>query len=307
MTVPSPPADRPRDPADAFVDGPAGRFWGLEGAAGLLAHDPGRGVLLQLRAGWSHHGGTWGLPGGALHTGEAALAGALREAAEEACVPAEALTVAGSVRHDVGYWSYTTVVAEVTTPFEPRAGDAESVDLVWVPVAEVESLPLHPGLAGSWPRLRAALERPGLLVVDVANVMGSRPDGWWRDRASAARRLVDQVSALVAHGIPGAVLGASAEWTLFPETIAVVEGQARGIVTQPGPAVPRPGSSAATPSVQVLVAPADGDSTIVDLVAERRDRDVSVATSDRGLRDQVERLGARCLRAGTLLGELTRH
>ena len=34
-----------------------------------------------------------------------------------------------------------------------------------------------------------------MLVVDGNNVMGSRPDGWWRDRAGAARRLVEQIGA----------------------------------------------------------------------------------------------------------------
>ena len=32
-----------------------------------------------------------------------------------------------------------------------------------------------------------------LVVVDGNNVMGSRPDGWWRDRPGAARRLVAQL------------------------------------------------------------------------------------------------------------------
>lgn len=38
------------------------------------------------------------------------------------------------------------------------------------------------------------------IVVDVANVMGSRPDGWWRDRAGAALRLYDQIAELAASG-----------------------------------------------------------------------------------------------------------
>ena len=32
-----------------------------------------------------------------------------------------------------------------------------------------------------------------LVVVDGNNVMGSRPDGWWRDRPGAAKRLVAQL------------------------------------------------------------------------------------------------------------------
>lgn len=32
-------------------------------------------------------------------------------------------------------------------------------------------------------------------VVDAMNVIGSRPDGWWRDRSGAVRRLVEQVDS----------------------------------------------------------------------------------------------------------------
>ncbi|NEY36686.1 NTP pyrophosphohydrolase, partial [Streptomyces sp. PRKS01-65] len=39
-----------------------------------------------------------------------------------------------------------------------------------------------------------------LVIVDAANVVGSVPDGWWRDRPAAARRLRDR---LAADGVPG--------------------------------------------------------------------------------------------------------
>ena len=32
-----------------------------------------------------------------------------------------------------------------------------------------------------------------MLFIDAMNVIGSRPDGWWRDREGAMRRLVDDV------------------------------------------------------------------------------------------------------------------
>ena len=55
----------PRDPGDAWVVAPTGeRYWGRFGAAGLLAVDRRRGVLLQHRVSWSHFGDTWALPGG---------------------------------------------------------------------------------------------------------------------------------------------------------------------------------------------------------------------------------------------------
>lgn len=140
------------------MEGPDGqRFWGRFGAAGLLVLDLRRGILLQHRADWSHFGGTWGLPGGARHADESAVDGALREAAEEAAVPADAVQVLFESVLDLGFWSYTTVVAQAVRPFEPHMADVESIELRWVPVDEVVALPLHPGFAASWPQLRARL------------------------------------------------------------------------------------------------------------------------------------------------------
>jgi 8-oxo-dGTP pyrophosphatase MutT (NUDIX family) len=146
------------DSGDAWVEGPDGqRFWGRFGAAGLLVHDLRRGVLLQHRADWSHFGGTWGLPGGARHAGESAVEGALREAAEEAAVPPDAVRVLFESVLDLGFWSYTTVVAQAVRTFEPHMADVESIELRWVPVQDVVALPLHPGFAAAWPQLRARL------------------------------------------------------------------------------------------------------------------------------------------------------
>jgi len=143
-----------RDSGDAWVFGPNGeKFWGRYGAAGLLVWHPSLGVLLQLRVGWSHFGGTWGLPGGALKEGESADVGALREAHEEAGVPPELLKVLFTSVLDLGFWSYTTVVAEALEQFEPIIGDAESDALRWVPVADVGGLELHPGFGAAWPEL----------------------------------------------------------------------------------------------------------------------------------------------------------
>ena len=158
ITIQNPPARTgPRDPGDAWVEGERGRFWGRFGAAGVLAYDPAKGVLLQHRAVWSHNGGTWGLPGGALHQHEDAVTGALREAYEEAAVPGENVSILFTSVLDVGYWSYTTVVVFVTEPFDPVISDPESIELQWLQPADVDSKELHPGFAASWPDLRRRL------------------------------------------------------------------------------------------------------------------------------------------------------
>lgn len=135
-----------------------GRYWGLFGAAGLLAFDPARGVLLQHRVSWSDHGGTWGIPGGARHEGESAVAGAIRESQEEAGVPDNAVLPKYAHVLDRGGWTYTTVVALVTTPFEARITDPESHALEWVRPDRVTEYPLHPAFADTWPLLRPLLE-----------------------------------------------------------------------------------------------------------------------------------------------------
>jgi 8-oxo-dGTP pyrophosphatase MutT (NUDIX family) len=106
---------------DAWVEGPDGaRYWGRFGAAGLLVVSPAFEVLLQHRAAWSHFGGTWGMPGGARHQDEGAVDAAVREAAEEAGVPAALLAVRFTSVLDLGYWSYTTVTCR-ERPREHRA------------------------------------------------------------------------------------------------------------------------------------------------------------------------------------------
>ena len=139
---------------DAWVHGPDGtRYWGRFGAAGLLAVSPQSEVLLQHRADWSHFGGTWGVPGGARHEGESAVEAAIREAGEEAGVPAALLEVRFSSVLDLGYWSYTTVVADAIRRFDPVISDPESIEVRWVPIDDIAALPLHPRFAEAWPAL----------------------------------------------------------------------------------------------------------------------------------------------------------
>lgn len=295
---------RPRpqfDPAlgDGWVEiGDGRRFWGRFGAAGLLLRDPAGRILLQHRVSWSHFGDTWGLPGGARHPDETAFEAALRESAEEAGVPPELVLPVLSSVVTIGPWSYSTVVASALEHFEPRIMDAESNELRWVDPDEVDALPLHPGFGASWSGLRALDSAMPVLVVDAANVVGSRPDGWWRDRAGAARRLLEGLGRLAALGLPGDVVGLAAH-TVWPRLVVVLEGEARAADSADAVA------SAPRGRLVVETAAGSGDDAIVDVVAGLGPL-ARVVTADRGLIGRVEELGASAVGPRTLLDLLDR-
>lgn len=121
-----------------------------------------------------------------------------------------------------------------------------------------------------------------LLVVDGANVVGSVPDGWWRDRRAAAERLRDALAGLAGSGLPAG--GGAPPWAVGTplEVVLVVEGAARGVAPVAG--------------VRVESAPGSGDDLIAALAAECRsaapDRPCLVATADRELRARVAAVGA---------------
>ena len=121
-----------------------------------------------------------------------------------------------------------------------------------------------------------------VLIIDGANVVGSRPDGWWRDRAGAARRLHEH---LAAAELP------------HDEVVLVLEGDAR-----PGRASGQEGR------VRTVHAEGSGDEAIVDevrrQVAVGDGRVVIVVTADRMLRDRVETAGASSRSPGWLLDQL---
>ena len=147
---------------NGWVDcGSGHRHWGLNGAAGLalLRTSPRPQVLLQLRAGWTHQGGSWGLVGGARDSHESVAEAALREAAEEAGVDPALVSVAGSrVGVDDGDWTYTYVLALAPDDLRVRTMTAESDELRWVDLDDVPALGLHPGLAATWPALRQGFD-----------------------------------------------------------------------------------------------------------------------------------------------------
>lgn len=261
-----------RGDGDGWVFGANGsRHWGKHGAAGLLLRAPSPAgdpmVLLQHRALWSHQGGTWALPGGARDSHESTEHAAVREAHEEAGISAEQIGVRServTATMDSG-WSYTTVVADAPAPLA-TVPNGESTELRWVPEAVVADLPLHPGFAASWPALRTV---PVRVLLDTANVLGSRPNGWWNDRAGATGQLLTSLAETMPRTVemPGGQYG----WLTRIE--AVLEGQARGATVD-------------DPRVPLIVAPGSGDDTLAEQ-ARAAGHLTALVTADRGLRQRL--------------------
>ncbi|MGV8872713.1 MAG: NUDIX hydrolase [Rhodococcus sp. (in: high G+C Gram-positive bacteria)] len=271
-----------RGDGDGWVVGENGsRHWGKHGAAGLLLRAPsdfGRSstgpsdgsepmVLLQHRALWSHQGGTWALPGGARDSHESTEHAAVREAHEEAGIGADQLCVRSEriTASVASGWSYTTVIAD-TDHLLTTVPNGESTELRWVPESIVADLPLHPGFASSWPSLRTV---PLRVLFDTANVLGSRPNGWWKDRAGSTGALL----ASLAETLPRTVELPSGQYGWLTRIDAVLEGRAReAVVTDP--------------RIPVIVADGSGDDTLVDQ-AHLDGGLTAMVTADRGLRDRL--------------------
>jgi hypothetical protein len=118
------------------------------------------------------------------------------------------------------------------------------------------------------------------LLVDAANVVGSRPNGWWRDRPGAARSLVERVRHAVDEG------------RLTAPVVVVLEGQARQGVEEDE-----------TGGVTVLHAAGSGDDRLVAVTSEARGA-VTLVSADRALRERVAALGADVVGPGWLLALL---
>jgi hypothetical protein len=122
-----------------------------------------------------------------------------------------------------------------------------------------------------------------MLLVDAANVVGSRPDGWWRDRPGAANRLVRQLrAAAAASRLPGPV-------------IVVLEGAARRGVAE-----------GVQDEVEVVYAGGEGDDTIAAIAAAAgADEPVTLVSADRELRRRTQRDGVTAVGPSWLLDRIT--
>lgn len=118
-----------------------------------------------------------------------------------------------------------------------------------------------------------------MLVIDAANVIGSRPTGWWRDRPGAARRFTDRVRATVVAG------------RLDPPVTIVLEGRFRAGIEESD-----------LYGVAVVHAPGEGDDTIV--VIARSNLDVVVVTADRDLAGRVRAVDGAVVGPTWLLDQL---
>jgi hypothetical protein len=119
-----------------------------------------------------------------------------------------------------------------------------------------------------------------VLLIDAANVIGSRPNGWWRDRPGAARAFVDRVRAALTDG------------RLVGQTVVVVEGASRAGVDE-----------SASDGLTVLHAQGSGDDLLVAVAGETAGQ-VTLVSADRELRQRVESLGAEVVGPGWLIDRI---
>lgn len=258
---------------------------------------PDADVLLQRRTPSDPYGATWGLPGSARRPQSSDIPAALQAVIDSVSVDQAGVRVEGVWLDDHGGWSATTVIATAQGETEPHLINSDGEAVCWAAAPDLESWNLEPRLAATWSRLSKVGLAP-VLIVDGANVVGSRPDGWWRDRAGAAARLRDQLAAAGAVGIEFAALqpaGPSGPVGVlcYPEIILVTEGAARPVSSVPG--------------VEVVPAPGSGDDQIVRLAAgrSRGPRPVVAVTADRELRRRLAEHGTPTTSPGTLLRLVT--
>ena len=118
-------------------------------------------------------------------------------------------------------------------------------------------------------------------MVDASNVIGAKPDGWWRDRDGATRRLLEELDAFAAGG---------------EDVTAVLDGGRREWTDRDGP-------------LEVVIAPRRGRDAADDEIARRVADDpdpgsIRVVTSDATLAGRAREHGAQVEGAGAFRSRL---
>ena len=132
----------------------------------------------------------------------------------------------------------------------------------------------------------ADAEECGHVFVDGNNLMGARPDGWWRDRRRAQRRIVAEIAAI-------AEADSGAQWT---------------VVFDGAPDRGRPADGALRVEFAARRGRNAADDRIVELLGALPDGERAlVYTSDRELRERASALGARVEGVGALLRRIERE
>ena len=118
-------------------------------------------------------------------------------------------------------------------------------------------------------------------MVDASNVIGSKPDGWWRDREGAAERLLDALRAFAGDE---------------DDVVVVLDAGPAEWVGRDGP-------------FEVAIAPRRGRDAADDEIARRLEADddpasIRVVTSDATLAERARARGAEVVGAGAFRRQL---
>lgn len=156
-----------RTSGDGFIQAADGTpRWGIYGAAGMLIRhvdERGEWFFLARRALWTHHGGTWAIPGGAIDLHEEPLTAALREFEEEVGFTLHSYDIVEIYEDDHGGWSYWTHLIEVPDRFDlPDSMNPELTEARWIQAHELHELELLDAFAETLKRLNIISGSSGL-------------------------------------------------------------------------------------------------------------------------------------------------